>query len=200
MSGDIGEGRADKALVGDKPLTTTETETKDIPMFTVQRIVKGTRSPIDLEEPSLGDRDSDVFKEAMKLAKESLENQSDMLMDMNLADAREIIGVQEKLNSPEGVNLETASAYCREFTAVDLEFHYDDSKPEEQPKQAVLLGSRQGTRSLDEAIGVLAYELDNHRDEENPECHVQASRYEFFYPGDQVYVTNRYGKTVDTLR
>ncbi|ANZ48308.1 hypothetical protein BIZ78_gp267 [Erwinia phage vB_EamM_Caitlin] len=170
-------------------------------MFTVQRIVKGTRCPIDLEEPALGDRDSDVFKEAMKLAQESIDMQNaNVLMDTNLAGAREIIAMQEKMHSPEGVDEETAHDFCREFTAVDLEFHYDDSKPEQQPQQAVLLGSRQGTRSLDEAIGVLSYELEPRRSEENPEVYVQASRYEFFYPGDQVYVTNRYGKTVDSLR
>ncbi|ANZ48581.1 hypothetical protein BIZ83_gp272 [Erwinia phage vB_EamM_ChrisDB] len=169
-------------------------------MFTVQRIVKGTRCPIDLEEPALGDRDSDVFKEAMKLAQESIAMQSNTVMDMNLAGAREIIGMQEKFNTPEGVDEETAHALCQEFTAVDLEFHYDDSKPEEQPQQAVLLGSRPGTRSLDEAIGVLSYSLEDRRDQEKPETYVQACRYEFFYPGDQVYVTNRYGKTVDSLR
>lgn len=169
-------------------------------MYTVMRIVKGTRCPIDLEEPALGDRDSDVFKEAMKLAQESIDMQNGAVMDMNLANAREIIGMQGKMHSPEGVDAETANAFCQEFTAVDLEFHYDDSKPEEQPQQAVLLGSRPGSRSLDEAIGVLSYELEDRRDQDNPERYVQACRYEFFYPGDQVYVTNRYGKTVDSLR
>ncbi len=169
-------------------------------MFTVQRIVKGTRCPIDLEEPALGDRDSDVFKEAMKLAQESIDVQTGALMDVNLAGAREMIAMQEKMHSPEGVDVETAHDFCREFTAVDLEFHYDDSKPEQQPQQAVLLGSRLGTRALADAIGVLAYELEPRRSEENPEVYVQASRYEFFYAGDQVYVTNRYGKTVDSLR
>lgn len=169
-------------------------------MFTVQRIVKGNRCPIEIEEPTLGDRDSDVFKEAMKLAQESIENQSDALMDINLAGAREIIGIQEKMHSPDGVDEETAHNFCREFTAVDLEFHYDDSKPDVQPTQSILLGSRQGTHSLEEAIGVLAYELENRRSEENPDVYVHAARYEFFYPGDQVYITNRYGKTVDSLR
>lgn len=170
-------------------------------MFTVQRIVKGTRCPIEIEEPALGDRDSDVFKEAMKLAQESIEMQdANVLMDTNLAGAREMIAMQEKMHSPEGVDVETAHGFCREFTAVDLEFHFDDSKPDQQPRQAILLGSRQGTRSLDEAIGVLAYELESRRNEENPDEVINASRYEFFYPGDQVYITNRYGKTVDSLR
>ena len=43
---------------------------------------------------------------------------------------------------------------------------------------------RSGKHSVDEAIGVL---------------HVDDA-YEFFYPGDVVYIMNNEGKTIDTLR
>jgi len=159
-------------------------------MYTVMRIVGGNRSPIDLEEYTLGDHNSQVFAEAMRYAKES-----DVYQQVSLADASQLIKAQKEFES---VECENAANYCQEISCVELELHHPSTGL--PPSEMVCMGTRSGSRALEDAIGVLAYELPDVTDPDDPGYMCQTSRWEFIYPGDSVFVTNRFGKTVDSLR
>ena len=163
-------------------------------MYTIMRNVQGNRSPIDLEEYTLGDKDSQVYAEAMRFAKESTDHHH----EVSQADASWLLKGQGEFNTAESVDVETAAKYCQEISCVELEFHHDSMGM--PPKEAISMGSRSGSRALEEAIGVLAYELPTQTDPEDPGYMLQASRWEFIYPGDSVFVTNRFGRTIDSLR
>lgn len=81
----------------------------------------------------------------------------------------------------------------QEITSVTQTTYYRN----EQFKDAIAFGSAPGSRSQDEIIGVLAYEME--ANENDPDC-VSVMHYQFFYQGDGVFVTDRYGNTVDRLR
>lgn len=162
-------------------------------MYTIMRNIQGNRSPIDLAEYTLGDKTSTSFAEAMRFVKESTDHHH----ECSQADMAKLTEGQEVLHG-ETVTLETAAKYSQEISCVELQFHYQSTGM--PPQEAISMGSRSGTRSLDEAIGVLSYELETQTNSDDPGYMLQSSRWEFIYPGDSVYVTNRYGKTVDSLR
>lgn len=81
----------------------------------------------------------------------------------------------------------------QEITSVTQTTYYRN----EQFKDHVCFGSAPGSRSQEEIIGVLAYEMEANENE--PDC-VSVMHYQFFYQGDSVFVTDRYGNTVDRLR
>lgn len=162
-------------------------------MYTIMRIVQGNRSPIDLEEYTLGDHKSQVFQEAMRYAKESANHH-----EVSLADASWLLKGQGKFHSVEGVDEETTADYCQEISCVELALHHPSTGM--TPSEVISMGSRTGSRALEDAIGVLAYELPAETDSDDPGYLCQSSRWEFIYPGDSVFVTNRFGKTVDSLR
>lgn len=81
----------------------------------------------------------------------------------------------------------------QEITSVTQTTYYRN----EQFKDHICFGSAPGSRSQEEIIGVLAYEMEANENE--PDC-VCVKHYQFFYQGDSVFVTDRYGNTVDRLR
>lgn len=81
----------------------------------------------------------------------------------------------------------------QEITSVTQSTYYRN----EQFKDHIAFGTAPGSRSQQEIIGVLAYELEANENE--PDC-VSVTHYQFFYQGDSVFVTDRYGNTVDRLR
>lgn len=84
-----------------------------------------------------------------------------------------------------------------EVSSVELQYVYHDG--ESMPKEMVLKSARRGNRSLDMVIGVLSYDATEHNDDGLLPDTTRAV-YEFFYQGDEVYITNRFGKTVDSIR
>ncbi|QVW55666.1 hypothetical protein pEaSNUABM9_00070 [Erwinia phage pEa_SNUABM_9] len=84
-----------------------------------------------------------------------------------------------------------------EVSSVELQYVYHDS--EALPQEVVLKASRRGNRSTDLIIGVLSYDAsDINPDGLLPDT--TRAVYEFIYQGDEVYITNRHGKTVDSIR
>lgn len=84
-----------------------------------------------------------------------------------------------------------------EVSSVEL-LHYFDPV-EETVKEQVLKFDRPGSRRLEDIIGVLSYGVG----EDGPVGEQPApyrAVYEFIYKGDEVYITNRHGKTVDSIR
>lgn len=57
----------------------------------------------------------------------------------------------------------------------------------------VLVGANPGTRELSEALGVVVTTRTNSSKE-------QEVQYDFVYPGEQVYITDRFGNTVEYIR
>ncbi len=57
----------------------------------------------------------------------------------------------------------------------------------------VMVGANPGTRDLSEALGVVVSVKDNREGQ-------QEVQYDFIYPGEQVYITDCHGNTVESLR
>ncbi|QVW55200.1 hypothetical protein pEaSNUABM29_00156 [Erwinia phage pEa_SNUABM_29] len=158
-------------------------------MFTIMRNVKGNRSPLELEEYTLGDHTSAVFSDALALVKES-SSPVPLPTDGHgkvVSTGTAFIGTDE----------ETASV-AHQISCVEITVH--DNGDGHLPKESIAVANVKGINPLDDAIGVLTYALPEFRDEEDPGYRANTVRYEFFYPGDQVFVTNSHGRTVDTLR
>ncbi|QVW55886.1 hypothetical protein pEaSNUABM10_00023 [Erwinia phage pEa_SNUABM_10] len=85
-----------------------------------------------------------------------------------------------------------------EISSVELQHIYHDDMA--MPQEAVLKASRRGDRTMEQVIGVLAYGNSEEPDPTTGNVPVTVMTYEFIYQGDEVYVTNRHGKTVDSIR
>ncbi len=85
-----------------------------------------------------------------------------------------------------------------EISSVELQHVYFDDTA--MPQEAVLKANRRGTRTMEQVIGVLAYGSSEQPDPTTGNVPVTVMTYEFIYQGDEVYITNRHGKTVDSIR
>lgn len=97
------------------------------------------------------------------------------------------------------VSIDYSEEVC-EVSSVEV-FMIPTDDPEEPLKEQILVARRRGKRPLSEAIGVLTYQAEEvFKDENGDDMTCDGACYEFFYQGDQVYVTNSVGKTVDSIR
>lgn len=85
-----------------------------------------------------------------------------------------------------------------EVSSVELQHVYHDDTG--MPREHVLKTNRRGNRSIELVIGVLAYGHTPDVDTVTGQALVTNLTYEFIYQGDEVYITNRHGKTVDSIR
>ncbi|MGL5397225.1 MAG: hypothetical protein ACRDBQ_18410 [Shewanella sp.] len=93
-----------------------------------------------------------------------------------------------------------SSEEITEVSSVETYF-IPTGEPDIDMHEQILVARRRGSRALSDAIGVLSYQAEEiFKDENGDEMKCDGACYEFFYPGDQVYVTNSVGKTVDSIR
>lgn len=158
-------------------------------MFTIMRNINGNRSPLELDEYTLGDHKSAIHASALALVSEATnyQPQDPETKTRLLSEGTSFVGTEE-----------TAKHISRQVSCVEITIH--DNGDGHLPKESIALANVDGTHALHEAIGVLTYALPEFRDEEDPGYRANTVRYEFFYPGDQVFVTNSHGRTIDTLR
>lgn len=102
-------------------------------------------------------------------------------------------GLWKNFNSAELSGGETT-----EVSSVELQHVYHDDTG--MPQEHVLKTNRRGNRSIELVIGVLAYGHTPDVDAVTGQAPVTNLTYEFIYQGDEVYITNRHGKTVDSIR
>ena len=140
-------------------------------MYTLKMIIDGDVSIREEESITLSRAGGKLFNTALELVEESKQ--------MAVACAE---GQQAQGALVHGVDAVTAhkKPLALETSAVELCTDGDE--------QFVLCAGREGNRELNTAIGVVVTTLEN------------GARYEFVYAGDQVYVVNRDGRTVETLR
>lgn len=93
---------------------------------------------------------------------------------------------------------ELSGGEATEVSSVELQHVYHDDTG--MPQEHVLKANRRGNRPIELVIGVLAYGHTPDVDMVTGQAPVTNMTYEFIYQGDEVYITNRHGKTVDSIR
>jgi len=149
-------------------------------MFTIKRVTNGDTSGFASEDWTISKRGGQTFLEACNYAKNPshLEPQD---LAPTLAELKqrsiEIQGTEEVATnlSYEVIGVTVIRAGNR---------HEQD---------LVLVGAAPGSRACEDAMGVLVTTRTNPENE-------QEVQYDFVYPGDQLYVTDRFGNTVESLR
>lgn len=140
-------------------------------MYTLKMIIDGDTSLRAEHSLTLSRFGGKLYNKAMQLVEES-KNQQMEFDGQSLPMGTEVSGVDAQTVHDKPLALEVA--------AVELCL--------EEDQHIVICASREGNRQLDTAIGVVVTDLEH------------GARYEFVYPGDQVYVVNSEGRTIETLR
>lgn len=147
-------------------------------MYTLKMIIQGDTHVREEETVSLSEFGGKGFKEALALVEDSKNQHCE-------------VDGEEHISTPvAGVDAITMHKGTgpTEITSVELTMNYEHLDNNGLPMQMVLCAAREGDRDLGSAIGVVMTEVEH------------GGRYEFIYPGDQVYVVNRDGKTVLSMR
>lgn len=149
-------------------------------MYTVKRIIDGdiifTEHAAPIIGPNRG-KPSRSFREAVEYVRNpsALEPEAPKLADLK---------PRVEIQGSEGTVLNGGSV--NEITGVTLILN------QETGQQNVAISVAPGERTVEEALGVLVTEKTTDG--------WQEIQYDFIYPGEQVYVTDRFGNTVESLR
>ncbi len=163
-------------------------------MFTIKRVMDGDTFLEEAEKPTLSEKRTNgrLFREAKALFTEmpSVEGSTPAEMaklatqEDHLGQKRELIHISE-LN--DGMAYLEASEAAQQPSAVTLTVWSDG-------KESIAKACKPGDLKLDDAIAVLVSHSIG-EDEGSFNTH-----YDFIYPGDEVYIVNRYGNTVSAVR
>ena len=147
-------------------------------MLTVKRIINGDIHLSEHDEDiTIGTRHGKAYNEAINYTKNPTDPEE---FDEIIRTAKSVREVQ----AGEVYLQETMNPYQISGVTVYRDNMYG--------KETVMLGASSGKNEVTDAIGVLVTHTND------PEgCTVD---YEFFYPGDELYVVNSNGKTVHALK
>lgn len=145
-------------------------------MYTVKRIIDGDEHGTFVEDWLVSEKGGKTFKEALELAR-------------NPTPLDPIPYEQAFPDLPEGVEAQTitnSTAYYIAGVTVIRGGHVNGS-------DLVLTGANPGTWTLEQARAVLVTNKIN----DDGEMEVD---YDFIFPGEELYITDRFGNTVKALR
>lgn len=162
-------------------------------MFTIKRVMNGDTFLEEAEKPVLSEKrtNGEAFREAKALFNElpPVEGATEAEMaklttqEDTLGETREIINISEA----GGLAYLEASEAAQQPSTVTLTVWSDG-------KESIAKACKPGNLRLDDAIAVLVSTAIG-EDEGSFNTH-----YDFIYPGDEVYIVNRYGNTVSAVR
>ena len=146
-------------------------------MLTVKRIINGDIHLSEHDEDiTIGTRGGKAYKEAINYTKNPTDPDG----------FDELLRTAESIREVQADTVELGGMESFQISGVTV---YRDNV---YGKETVLLGASPGTNEVTDAIGVLVTHINGPE-----ECTVD---YEFFYPGDELYIVNSNGKTVHALK
>lgn len=165
-------------------------------MYTVKRIIDGDVSGFETADWSIsrnGATPGKTFREAVAYARAPSpldpSDEAQTLADIKaqaIARFNPETKVPQEIQGQHGVVLGDGPFYEIGGVTVIRGGAHDNT-------DLVLVGANPGTRGLSEALGVVVTTRTNSSKE-------QEVQYDFVYPGEQVYITDRFGNTVESLR
>lgn len=163
-------------------------------MFTIKRVMNGDTFLEEADKPHLSEKrtNGEALRTAKALFNEVPPAEGATEAEMaklatqedHLGEKREIIDVSEL---DDGLAHLVASEAAQQPSSVTLTLWSDG-------KESLLKACKPGNMRLDDVIAVLV-STSVGEDEGSFNTH-----YDFIYPGDEVYIVNRYGNTVSAVR